>query len=416
MFLHVLNISLRISDSVHHPQGKVWFAEIGENTLQTYITTRTKPAPSGRAAGVSTSVAVGLFRVFRLLLGPLMKLSSVSVILGSDPCNSLYQHLLPDCEQANIVPKLLRLVIWSVFELVMESSVSDMNDNSLANANESSYLSQSKEQADETGSNASLALYIVRLCVDYTHAHQHTGMNEDIGFYDFCLNSFLCQWLPQSMRVEAWIRTVLLSSKSPNLDKLITCTYAAIGHGNTHTLHLLAFLGERANNKIALVDQSPAYSYLEFDNSINDQDLILQQCTQNNELNWNDLSYKWFNFPFSMNFLMSLLHAYHQPMKLLLLLSPLEIFRILENISVQSYATEIECMQEIVEVTEQMVAFQHIVCIICNSNSFFTYLISLGIKFASQQSAFLVNVCICFEVGPSLQQRCAVAFSFTPSF
>lgn len=167
---------------------------------------------------------------------------------------------------------------------------------------------------------------------------------QEISFYDFVVLSITCQWLPQNLRVEAWIRTILLKNINKEFlqsrDLIISKFYKNHQFNNEHSPHLIPFM---------IIDEekelNPCFSYLEIDYSSNYQDLILQQCIQDCELNWDDLEHKWNTFPFSLEFLMNLIWIYHQPLKLLFLISKLNIFRILENVKKEKFPKVIEKLE-----------------------------------------------------------------------
>jgi hypothetical protein len=142
------------------------------------------------------------------------------------------------------------------------------------------------------------------------------------------------------LRIEYWIRTVLLDEESNKDNQLLVYHPKAdtVRGRNLHSLHLLQFLFPKYDPKIAR--ELPSFVYLETDNSIDEQEMILQQCIQGNELNWGSLAYKWNSFSFSLDYLMKLVRVYHQPLKLLSVISPSSLFRLLENLKKERFYHE----------------------------------------------------------------------------
>lgn len=164
----------------------------------------------------------------------------------------------------------------------------------------------------------------------------------EIPFDMFVRETPLCQFLPQQERIEAWIRSVLLPSLEREdqssrwwtlvKDKSITENFALQNRGcNVHSTHLLAYM--RSQTEALPVVEEPSYVFVQRDSSVDDEELLLQQCIQCNELDWQGLNTTWAQrFPYSFEYLANLLVVYHQPLKLLSLLSLPEIYSVFENV------------------------------------------------------------------------------------
>ncbi len=126
------------------------------------------------------------------------------------------------------------------------------------------------------------------------------------------------------------MRTVILSPEQRKKigNTLLVQKFRQKGHGiNSHSLHLLNFFGEVHDSKAEL----PSFSFIEYDSSMRRQQLILNQCIQQSELNWSDLHHEWQLFPHSLEFLMHLLQTYYQPFKLIMCISTHSLYNLLRN-------------------------------------------------------------------------------------
>jgi len=161
--------------------------------------------------------------------------------------------------------------------------------------------------------------------------------------------------MSQELRIESWIRTVLLNKQESEEkdDNLIVRQYGPAGRRvNTHSLHLLLFIDERAESRAEI----PSYSYTESDPSMRRDQFILSQCMQQKELNWLELHYEWQFFPYNLDFLMMLLSVYYQPMKLLSCISPQSLFKLLQSTG-EGFSNIMKCLQKEVSCFE--VCFVH---------------------------------------------------------
>lgn len=62
------------------------------------------------------------------------------------------------------------------------------------------------------------------------------------------------------------------------------------------------------------------------DPSVSFEELLLQQSIQGKEFKWHQLASDWRVFPYSLDFLLSLVSVYFQPLKLLSMMSNLSIY------------------------------------------------------------------------------------------
>jgi hypothetical protein len=170
----------------------------------------------------------------------------------------------------------------------------------------------------------------------------------DISFFKFINSSHICQLLPQVQRVVAWICTVLLPDSDWKDQGKEIATKCQAGT-NIHSVHLVALFGEEYQQHASLphtiTDATkfmvPSYLFVAADNSISQKELILQQCIQGSELNWEHTSLE--NFPLDDIFLF--VEGYFQPLKLLSTLQPVPLFHLLESATRQSHPTAIEILE-----------------------------------------------------------------------
>lgn len=183
---------------------------------------------------------------------------------------------------------------------------------------------------------------IARLCI---RATRKKGINDDISFYHFVTHSYICQWLPQVQRVIAWISTILLEMEEEDHAKLIASKCQHLGV-NINSLHLVALFAEYYQESAAGgaeegMGMPPSYLSVVGDNSISKQDLILQQCIQGGELGWEDVEIG----VFALEFVLDLVLAYYQPLKLLATLPPASLFHLLESATRERYPAAVECLE-----------------------------------------------------------------------
>lgn len=260
---------------------------------------------------------IAQFRVLRLIFGSIMKFE---FIFSMEKLESL---LFSECQ---------------LLDLQVEANSLQKTINTLINL-VNFYSSNQNKVVEE------LEEIICELCFKFIEKNE---MKNDIPFERFVQQYQLCQWLPQFLRIEAWIRTVLLSPKDVlNSSKELLVKKFLDGKKGTscHSNNLLIFLSE-GNERASLEDESPSYLHQDLDYSLNYRDLVLQQCVQGRELNWGDLSQRWKNFPFSLDFLMNLIRVYPQPLKILTLISTTNLFRILENTKKERFEIQIKILKE----------------------------------------------------------------------
>lgn len=156
----------------------------------------------------------------------------------------------------------------------------------------------------------------------------------------------MCQWLPQVQRVLAWINTTLILDHDRDIMQKITKQYQK-ATSNIHSIHLVALFADGYqqlppnSSSIDLIGMPPTYQFIVADNSITQEELILQQCTQGSELNWEHTSLD--NCP--LDFVLLLVEAYSQPLKLLVTLQPLSLFHLLESATIDHYPAALRILE-----------------------------------------------------------------------
>jgi hypothetical protein len=169
----------------------------------------------------------------------------------------------------------------------------------------------------------------------------------DISFFMFLTHSHMCQWLPQIQRATAWASTTLLPKSRIEIWGKKIATQCQKIASNIHSLHLVALFADgyqsqpSNTNSTELIGMPPSYQYVTADNSITQEELILQQCNQGSELNWEHISLE--NRP--LNFVLLLIEAYFQPLKLLATLQPLSLFHLLESATLDRYPRAIKILE-----------------------------------------------------------------------
>jgi hypothetical protein len=186
---------------------------------------------------------------------------------------------------------------------------------------------------------------LAHLCVLKVQDNMQNGFL-DISFFSFLTNSHMCQWLPQIQRVVAWANTLLPEARQETWGKklAVQCQPAC---ANIHSVHLIATFAEGyhqmpnnlANGPLGML---PSYQFVLTDNSITKEELMLQQCNQGSELNWEHETLE----SCSLDFLLLLVEAYFQPLKLLVTLQPLSLFHILESATPDRFPIAIRILEE----------------------------------------------------------------------
>jgi hypothetical protein len=255
---------------------------------------------------------LNIYRTLQLLLGTLMKPELMPLLEESkDSLPSLVKHI---CEQEqSISPSILEDCV----KLIM------------------------KAELDVPLERLRFHEFIAVLCIEHVKRNRLEG---DISFEAFIQNTALCQFLPQNLRIEAWIRSVLIPNQAPK-DTSIVAKFLKQGSlhcRNVHSKHLLAFFISKKDKSTPVLN--PAYTYIDTnsDPSISTEDLIFQQCLQCNELKWEALIREWSVFPYSLDFLLSLLLVYSQPLKLLATISHLALFNLFENATASRYGAVLQ--------------------------------------------------------------------------
>lgn len=263
-----------------------------------------------------------LFRVFRLLFGPVVKLDLMRH-LSPPNNNSISECLLNEFSHFNFENQQISQLISVIVGLVLAGRIQSAEELPSSNSELLQYLGTLQ---------FSLVSHLV--LVDVCWEHVFSDKTVDVPFYDFTKSSHMCQWLPQDLRIIAWVRTFM-----PYKVHATSISNTSSTHSNVHTLHLVAFFIDQTEKKLA--KDVPAYTFVEADYSINEQELLLQQCIQGNDLNWGDLHYKWSIFPYSLDYLMKLILIYPQPLKLLACMSTASLFRILENLKRERFSAQV---------------------------------------------------------------------------
>jgi hypothetical protein len=145
---------------------------------------------------------------------------------------------------------------------------------------------------------------------------------------------------------------------------------------------------ERSDTRLK---EPPSYSFIEIDSSINEQELLLQQCSQKNELNWSALVFRWLEFPFSLDYLMKLVRVYHQPLKLLATISNGSLFRILETLKKHRFPEEVEKIVAGIREDKENLALKHV-----RYNVQCSYITLFSLEKLLQNVKFFCQLCVGF--------------------
>lgn len=200
---------------------------------------------------------VRLFRVLRMIFGPIIKLELLQ-ILNNEVL--VRQRLLEDCDSIGITSSLLKTVISTCLSYEsaqegatsnqsadMTSIVSTDNNNNVStlrtedgDATENTALGDFDSEAEdsfvddrrrkrskknrrrkEENISDTLIGVIIDLCFALVAKHPKS-LEFDISFYDFVLYGHMCQWLSQSLRIEAWIRNILEPGDLANYPSIVS--------------------------------------------------------------------------------------------------------------------------------------------------------------------------------------------------
>ncbi len=272
---------------------------------------------------------LSIFRPLRLLLGSLCTTSFLDIIStcidlqDTQPSNELLKSIV-DHE-----PSISLQVLQDCFKIIL-------HQRTLTGWTEFEALHQ----------------FLAALCVYYTG--QFSDRFElDVPFMTFVSHSTVCQFLPQQERIVAWIHMAMLKSKSDKeivlpLMRMMKESFSSV---HIHSLHLLAHLQTKHSTSPSVI--SHAYSFIGQDPSIDQQQLILQQCIQGNELDWNTLVKDWQIFPHSLEFLMKILMVYPQPLKVLSTISLLSLHHMFENTTVGRFGPVLKRIARSVELISE---------------------------------------------------------------
>jgi hypothetical protein len=102
---------------------------------------------------------------------------------------------------------------------------------------------------------------------------------------------------------------------------------------NLHTFNALTYFCSKRDNR----STDASYVFVTRDESMDAEQLLLQQCMQGNDLDWSRLSREWQVFPYSLHSLMQLLEVYPYPLKLLSLFPPSSLLRLMETATPTNY-------------------------------------------------------------------------------
>jgi hypothetical protein len=137
------------------------------------------------------------------------------------------------------------------------------------------------------------------------------------SFHLFVSECSDCQALTQRNRVELWLRVVL--GEDPQVVRLIAMLPAGAG---THSMHLIPFLCE---GKKASKEES--YECFTKQSSVDEELLLVEQCTQSEELDWERCWKDWAQvFPHSLDVVLTCIKFYAFPLKFLLSMGAKSLF------------------------------------------------------------------------------------------
>lgn len=196
--------------------------------------------------------------------------------------------------------------------------------------------SEAEQPTDLGTTQYPLIEYIARLST--RHALQEgTG----VSFHFFVLHSGMCQFLTQQQRVAAWVTTCLLTDQEKEDSKILARLMQSLtdSGNNLHSVHLLSFF--RLHRSAEHSTEPASFNFVSDYSGVSQQELILQQCIQDQELNWRDLSLD----KYPLEFLFTLLETYSQPLKLLATIPPFSLHKLLESTTEQRFPTAISILK-----------------------------------------------------------------------
>jgi hypothetical protein len=153
-----------------------------------------------------------------------------------------------------------------------------------------------------------------------------------VSFFDYVTMNPLCQFLPQHLAIESWLRTVLRVGVGEPFVVSTSHTMTRNHFLDEHSVHLMAFFAHDAK-----IGSDMVYRFTEADTSMSLTDMTLFQASTFEELNWNQLWTEWSSFPFSAHVFMQLLSVYHAPLKLVWVMEPSSLFSLLEFVTSASH-------------------------------------------------------------------------------
>jgi len=255
-------------------------------------------------------------RAILMFFGPLAKTSLFDTRFSPESAKS---HLSDTCEFLKVDSKIINSIIDTIFA---SSNTEDV----------------------EPPVDSPLHSIVAHFCVRKVLDNVRNGCL-DVSFFHFLTHSHMSQWLPQIQRVVAWTNTLLPHDKRETWGKKIASWFqrACV---NIHSAHIIAAFAEGYHQTpTTLTSESlgmlPSYQFVVTDNSITQEELILQQCNQGCELNWEHESLE----SCSLDFVLLLVEAYFQPLKLLVTLQPLSLFHMLESATSDRFPTAVQILE-----------------------------------------------------------------------
>jgi len=306
-----------MSNQTRFLKGTMWHASPSLWDLQQ----TTEEVAKGRQADPESFTTVSeqalvCFRVLRLMFGSLVTMEALSPIINGLLCNRLYDDIekflgfgeIKVASSGAPEPTVLRDII-AVLQCYFSGGT--------------------------TEACTSLHEAITLLCLD--RVLSHSALENDVTFEQFVCNQPLCEWLSQRHRIEAYVRSVLMDPENPPLHlfpewqvKDPFVTHFPLGF-NVHSLNLYTYFRMETDRRPPI--DIPSYQGTVKDVIVSNEEMLLQTCIQQQELNWAEVSSQWRTFPYGVDFLMTLLSFYHQPLKLLANCGRKNLFFMMENIS-----------------------------------------------------------------------------------
>eukprot|EP00667_Euglena_gracilis_P000022 EG_transcript_22 len=299
-------------------RGTVWHAAPSFADLQRTAQEMAKTRP-GDAASQSTLCenALVCYRVLRLVFGSLVTMALIPHIVSGLQSNRLYDEV----EKSLGVGETHTLTVSGVAEpTVLRDMIGVL---------------QAHCRHGAVAEPRSLHEGITVLCLN--HVLENAELEQDVTFEQFVCGMPLCEWLSQRLRVEAYTRSVLMADDTPPADVFGDWEWkdslvARYPPGfNVHSLSLFAYFRLESDWRAPI--EAPSYQGTVKDVIVSHEEMLLQTCIQRQELNWADVASQWRTFPYGVDFLMTLLSVYHQPLKLLANCGRKNLFHMMENIS-----------------------------------------------------------------------------------